>query len=83
MTARAGLSHHSYVPKRQVMSPRRRVSRHSAGLTGLLAAADVPLLVRLSLAHRQDDFVPGVRVTPSICSSPIPAPVHEERRLRS
>ena len=34
----------------------------SAGLTGLLAAADVPLLARLSLAHRSDDFVPGVRL---------------------
>ena len=38
-------------------------ARMHAGLTGLLAAANVPLLVRLSLAHRSDDFVPGVRAS--------------------
>ena len=53
------------------MSPRCHVSRQIAGLTGLLAAADVPLLVRLSLAHRQDDFVPGVRLqTVRVTSTP-------------
>ena len=30
------------------------------GVTGLLAEADVPLLLRLSVAHRQDGLVPGV-----------------------
>ena len=30
------------------------------GVTGLLAAKEVPLLLRLSVAHRQDGLVPGV-----------------------
>lgn len=38
----------------------RQDCRCSAGVTGLLAETDVPLLLRLSVAHRQDGLTPGV-----------------------
>ena len=41
-----------------------------SGVTGLLAEKEVPLLLRLSVAHRQDGFTPGVSAF--VCSPGLP-----------